>query len=64
MTKVNKDDIAAITSRMDAAITVLIEVLAEANGLDVDKTRSKYTKRYDAFATKFREKMITEDGKI
>jgi hypothetical protein len=56
--KVNKDDIGAITSRIDAQTVVMIELLAEINGKDVADFRNRYTKRYDKLAAKFRKGMI------
>ena len=61
MTKVNKDDIAAIVSRMDAAMAVMIELTAEAHGMDVEIARSKYTLKYDRLTKKFRRHMIVKE---
>ena len=62
MCKINKDDIAAITSRMDAAMVVMIELTAEAHKMDVSDTKSRYTKKYDVLAETFRKKAIVEDN--
>lgn len=55
---ISKDDIAAITSRMDAFAVVMIELTAEAHGMDVGYTSSKYTRRYDELAKSFRKGMV------
>jgi hypothetical protein len=55
---IRKGDIAAITSRMDAAMVVMIELTAEAHGMNVEQTRSKYTLRYDTLAAKARKEMV------
>jgi hypothetical protein len=55
---IRKGDIAAITSRMDATMVVMIELTAEAHGMNVEQTRSKYTLRYDTLAAKARKEMV------
>jgi DNA-binding FrmR family transcriptional regulator len=55
---IHKDDIAAITSRMDAAMVVMIELTAEAHGMNVNRANSKYTQRYDELAKQFRKEMV------
>lgn len=59
MSKVNRDDIGAIASRIDAQTIILIELLLELNGKDVAKYRGKYTKRYDDLAANFRDGIIS-----
>ena len=55
MTKASRDDITAITSRMDAAIVVIIELMAEAHQINIPETREKYTLMYDKLAKKYRD---------
>ena len=55
MTKASRDDITAITSRMDATIVVIIELMAEVHQMDIPETREKYTLMYDKLAKKYRD---------
>ena len=57
--KITKDDIGAIVSRIDAQTIVMVELLAEINGLDVAATSNKYRKKYDKMAAKFREGIVS-----
>lgn len=52
---IEKDDIGAIASRIDAQTVVMIELLAELSGQDTRYFNSKYTKRYDDLAKKLRK---------
>ncbi len=64
MGKINRDDIAAITSRIDAQTVVLIELIAEAHKMDVRATKSTYTRQYDKLAAKYRTLAISKNGDI
>lgn len=66
MAKVNKDDIGAIASRIDAQTLVIIALIAEIHtGKDNQKDRldmiSRYTKMYDKYAAKYRKDIIGDD---
>lgn len=56
---VTKDDIGAIVSRIDAQTVIMIELLAEINGMDVNTTSAKYRKKYDRMAAKFRKGAVS-----
>lgn len=56
--EVNKDDITAITSRMDAFAVVMIELMAQAHNMNSDAAVNYYTKRYDDLAKNFRKGML------
>ena len=62
MTKLTQDDIVAITSRMDAATVVMIELIAEAHDMDVTAVKFRYTKKYDTIAAKYRAIPLVKDG--
>lgn len=61
MTKATTDDIGALCSRIDAQTVIMIELLAEINGRDVEYTSAKYRSRYDKLAAKFREGIVGEE---
>jgi len=66
MAKVNKDDIGAIVSRIDAQTLVIIALIAEIHaGKDNQKDRldmiSRYTKMYDQYSAKYRKDIIGDD---
>lgn len=62
MSKVNKDDIGAVCSRIDAQTRIMIEVLVDCFFSDeVEDKIFYYTWRYDKLTKRFRKKII---GKV
>ena len=60
MSKVTKDDIGAIASRIDAQTAILIELLVELKvGHDKSNLSKKYQKKYDRMAAKLRAEIIS-----
>lgn len=59
---IDKDDVGAIASRIDAQTVVLIELISELANREYSQMgylSDKYTRRYDELASKYREEIVS-----